>query len=135
MKMKIVADTNLLIAADHNPNSASAQIVNMVARRDLILVWSEAMAREMLTMLDKAQVKEKFKKKVCNKVLRPEHCVEPRVSVKEVKDDPDDNMFLEAALEGEVDYIVSSDQHLLRLGKFKDIPIMMPANFWKIIKG
>lgn len=135
MKIKVVVDTNLFVAANYNPNSASAQIVNMIARRDLIFIWSEPIAKEIRKMLDNAQVKDKFKKKVESKMLRPEHCVEPHVRVKEVKEDPDDNKFLEAALEGGADYIITSDQHLLRLGSFQDIPIFTPSNFWKLIKG
>lgn len=135
MKMKIVADTNLFVAANYNPNSASAQVLNMVARRDLILVWSEEIAEEIYKIMDNAQVKDKFKKKVRNRILRPEHLVEPSQRIKEIKEDPDDNKFLEAAVEGDVDYIISSDHHLLKIRKFQDIPILMPTNFWQVIKG
>lgn len=135
MKFKVVVDTNLFIAAFYNPNSASAQIINMIARRDLIFVWSEAIQTEILMMLEKAQVKPKFINKIKNKVLRPEHMVEPAIKVKEVREDPDDNKFLEAALAGDADYIISNDQHLLRLGKFHDIPILMPTNFWQVLRG
>jgi hypothetical protein len=135
MKYKIVVDTNLFVAAFHNPNSASAQIVNMIARRDLIFVWSESMRNEILTILEKSQAKSKFISKVRNKMLRPENMVEPTVKVKEVHEDPDDNKFLEAALAGEVDYIVTSDQHLLKLGKFQEIPILMPTKFWQVVRG
>lgn len=49
--------------------------------------------------------------------------------VKVVKDDPDDDRILEAALAGDVDYIVSGDKHLLSLGAWKDIEIVSPAGF------
>ena len=52
MKIKVVVDTNLFVAANYNPNSASAQIVNMIARRDLIFIWSEAIAKEIRKILD-----------------------------------------------------------------------------------
>ena len=135
MKFKVVVDTNLLIAAFYKPNSASAQIVNMIARRDLIFIWSEAIQKEILTMLEKAQVKTKFINKIKNKVLRPEHMVEPTVKIKEVREDPDDNKFLEAAVAGGADYIITNDQHLLKLREFRDIPIFMPTDFWRIIKS
>lgn len=135
MKIKVVADTNLFVAANHNPNSASAQVVNMIARRDLILVWSEEIAVEMRKILENSQAKDKFKNKIEHKILRSESRVEPRIQVKEIKEDPDDNKFLEAAIEGSADYIITSDQHLLHLGSFQDIPIFTPSNFWKVIKG
>jgi len=44
--------------------------------------------------------------------------------------DPDDEMILECALAAEADYIVSGDKrHLLPLGKFREIPIVSPAEF------
>jgi len=107
----------------------------MIARRDLVLIWSDIIAAEMRKILENSQAKDKFKNKVEHKVLRPESKVEPRTQVKEVKDDPDDNKFLEAAIEGNADYIITSDQHLLKLGSFQNIPIFTPSNFWKVIKG
>jgi len=135
MKYRIVADTNLFVAAYYNPNSASAQIINMVARRDLILIWSDEIGTEIYKILENSKASDKFIKKVRNKILRDEHKVEPRIRVKEVKEDPDDNKFLEAAIEGEVDFIVTSDQHLLGVGSFQEIPIYTPANFWQLIRG
>jgi len=46
-----------------------------------------------------------------------------------VIDDESDNRVLEAAVEGAADYIVSGDDHLLRLGSFQGIPVMPPAEF------
>lgn len=43
--------------------------------------------------------------------------------------DPTDNKFLEAALAGRVDFIVSGDNHLLELGTFREIPIITPRQF------
>ena len=44
--------------------------------------------------------------------------------------DPNDEMILECALAAEADAIVSGDKkHLLPLGRFRDIPILSPADF------
>jgi predicted nucleic acid-binding protein len=44
--------------------------------------------------------------------------------------DPDDEMVLECALAGEVDFIVSGDKkRLLPLKKYRDIPIVSPAEW------
>lgn len=48
--------------------------------------------------------------------------------------DPDDEMILECALAAEADAIVTGDKkHLLSLGKFRDIPIVSPAEFLRLI--
>lgn len=44
--------------------------------------------------------------------------------------DPDDNIFLAAAVEGEVDYIVSGDKkHLLSLGVYRGVRIITARQF------
>jgi len=43
--------------------------------------------------------------------------------------DPKDDKFLEAALAGGADCIVSGDADLLEMGSFEDIPILRPAEF------
>ena len=44
--------------------------------------------------------------------------------------DPFDEMVLECALAGAADFVVTGDKkHLLRLGRFQDIPIVGPADF------
>jgi predicted nucleic acid-binding protein len=43
--------------------------------------------------------------------------------------DPDDEMFLACPLDGQADVIVSGDHHLLDLGVYRDIPIMIARRF------
>ena len=41
---------------------------------------------------------------------------------------------MECAVEGSVDYVVTNDNHLLKLGEYKGIKIIKPKEFLKIIK-
>ena len=43
--------------------------------------------------------------------------------------DPSDDVYLLAAAEGEADFVVSGDRHLLALRKFEGIPILTPREF------
>ena len=58
----------------------------------------------------------------------------PKTKVNAVKDDPDDNKFIEAALEGKADYIISQDKHLLKLKEFRKIKIIIPDEFVKLLE-
>ena len=40
--------------------------------------------------------------------------------------DPDDDLFVTAAVEGQADYIVSGDPHLLDLGEYLGVKIVSP---------
>lgn len=57
--------------------------------------------------------------------------VEPSEKLSIVKDDSDDNKILECAKTGKVDFIVSNDNHLLKLKNFENIPIITPQEFIK----
>jgi putative PIN family toxin of toxin-antitoxin system len=47
--------------------------------------------------------------------------------------DPDDNMVLECAIEGNAQYIVTGDKDLLTLKTFHDIQIVTASDFLKVL--
>jgi len=57
--------------------------------------------------------------------------VDPQEDITAVEADPDDNKFLEAAVAGDVDYVVSGDGHLLDLQSFRGIEIVEPRTFYE----
>jgi putative PIN family toxin of toxin-antitoxin system len=59
--------------------------------------------------------------------------VEPQKHRGFVKDDPEDNKFLDCAIEGKVDYLVSGDHHLLSIGKCEGVQIINPDGFIEVL--
>lgn len=55
--------------------------------------------------------------------------VTPRVRVRAVFADPDDNRVLECAVEAGAGVVVSGDEHLRSLHRWRDIRIVSPAEF------
>jgi len=55
--------------------------------------------------------------------------VVPEEKIRFIEDDPNDDKFLEAAIAGKADLIVSGDQHLLALKGFRSIPIISGREF------
>ena len=47
--------------------------------------------------------------------------------------DPQDDRYLECAIEGEAEYIVTGDQHLLELGEYQGIRIVTPRAFLDVL--
>jgi uncharacterized protein len=47
--------------------------------------------------------------------------------------DPDDNMVIECAIEGKVQYIVTGDKDLLVLRTFRDIQIVRAGDFLNVL--
>lgn len=131
--MKIVIDTNLFVAGYFNKESVSRRILEMIERGGLQMLWNEAIKAELERILKNIKAKEKYKRKIA-KLFKEENRIQSQFKIKEIKEDPEDNKFLEAAYFGKAEAIISSDQHLLKLGQFKNIPILTPKNFLEKIK-
>ena len=65
-------------------------------------------------------------------IVRNSMIVEPKEKIDAVKDDPKDDIFIETAVAGNVDYIISQDNHLLKLKEFRGIKIITPDEFNKM---
>ncbi len=55
--------------------------------------------------------------------------VTPQQRLRVVEADPDDDMFIECAVEGKADYLVSGDPHLTDIKEYEGIQILTPAQF------
>ena len=65
-------------------------------------------------------------------IVRNSIVVEPEEKIRAVKDDPKDDIFIEAAVAGSADFIVSQDKEVLKLKEFRGIKIVTPEEFNKI---
>ena len=63
-------------------------------------------------------------KKTVDEILEMSEIVEPKEKFDIIKEDPEDNIIIECAVEGKVDYIITKDTHLLNLKEFKGIKII-----------
>ena len=51
-----------------------------------------------------------------------------------IPEDPEDNKFIDCAVEAQADYIISGDAHLLQVEAYLGIGIYSPKNFLRMIK-
>lgn len=125
--MRVVLDTNVFIAAALKSGLAE-DILRIAATTNLItLVTSEEILSELrlklLSKFDRAEEKVDF---FIEEIKHISEVVKGEIKVDVVIRDPDDNKILECALAGKADLIVSSDQDLIRLKKFRGIGIVHP---------
>jgi uncharacterized protein len=132
--MRIVVDTNVLISGTFWTGD-SFKILEKVERREITLILSEEIIEEYNRVLNYPEILDKIKDKsleakfVLEELIQMSTIVEPKEKIKVMKDDPDDDKFLEAGIEAGVDYIVSQDKHLLRIKEFRGIKIVKPDKF------
>lgn len=127
--MRVVVDTNVFISGFRNSGKPRMVLEQAVAGA-YILIVSEVIKLEIEAILLRKLgwslpiVDPKFEQLVrIAEMVCPVHTVT-------ACDDPDDNMFLEAAVEGNADCIVTGDKrHLLPMKMFRGIEIITPGDF------
>lgn len=130
---KAVFDTNIFISAFIFPGGKTEQAYLLAIRRKLILCSSPAIMTELAkTLRAKFGQDEDDIARALKQIARIAEIVKPTSRLKILDDDPD-NRVLECAEAAKADLIVSNDKHLLRLEKFKDIPIVRAADLLHII--
>ncbi|TKJ26501.1 MAG: putative toxin-antitoxin system toxin component, PIN family [Hadesarchaea archaeon B3_Hades] len=126
--LKVVLDTNVFIAAYFNRKSASARIIDLCLENKHELIFSPRLRKEVKLILKNVRAERGFHERIQSLFMNASK-VKPIQKVFMVKEDPEDNKFLECALEGEADYLITSDRHLLELGEFAQTKICKPTQF------
>ena len=134
--MKVTVDTNTLISATFW-HGDSEKIIIKAEDKKIELILSRDIINEYSDVLGYDEIKDKIKNKKLEmrysvgKITSISKIVEPLEKLDVVKEDPDDNKVLECAKEGKVDYIITQDNHLLKLKSFEGIEILNPCEFLK----
>ncbi len=129
-KKKIVLDTNILISAlgwNGNPR----EIFKLALENKFELIISQNQLEELKEVMNypKFDFTEEQKDRFLSLLLEVACVVELQDSIELIKDDPDDNIILETALENSVGYIITGDEHLLKINKFGSIKIITAKEF------
>ena len=125
--MRIVIDTNALVAARWAPSGAASRLLDLCIEGKVTVLLTPEIERENRNILRKVKPSEEFwerLERLYSKALPTEPG--PRLTVCE---DPADDKFLECAVAGQADYIISSDRHLLDQDGYEGICICKAGQF------
>jgi putative PIN family toxin of toxin-antitoxin system len=104
-----------------------------------VLVTSEALIEETERVLHYPRIRKKYGlteqqiRRVLDNLRRYTLVTPGKVKIDAIKEDPDDNQVLSAAVEGEADCMVSGDPHLLHQRSYRGIEIVPPRQFVKML--
>lgn len=106
------------------------------ARGKIILFTSKQILAELRGVLRKKFHYSPLElEKVEKLILEISQIIDPQKTIRIIPSEPMDNHVLACGLEAKVDFIISGNKkHLLSLKKFKNIPIISPAEFLKTLK-
>jgi len=122
----------------HFGTGASKKIIDKVENKKLILVLSEPILEEYFRVLNYTDIQQKIKNRnleMRQSVLRIVYIaeiVDVKTKITAVVEDPDDNKIIECAVDGQVNYLITKDNHLLKLKEYYGIKIMSPEEFLNV---
>jgi putative PIN family toxin of toxin-antitoxin system len=127
---RLVIDTNVFVSGLISGASSPAQILKAIQQKKVIHLVSDPIVEEYLRVLDYPQFR-KFKKitdefvaDIAAYLVYQTERVELSSKIR-LSPDPDDNVFLETAVDGKADWLVTNDKaDLLALRAVQEIPIV-----------
>jgi putative PIN family toxin of toxin-antitoxin system len=131
---KIVIDTNVFVSAHLIPNGNPAKAIDFWAEDRYELILSKPITEEIIKVLHRKEIKVERIERLLSLIFQKATIVAPEKEISVIKNDPDDNKFLECAVSGGADYIVSGDKHLLDLREYEGIKILTPKWFLEEIE-
>ena len=135
--LRAVLDTQVILrGAAAKGASLTAKIYDAWRKNQFVLLTSEAIVAEVNEVLHRPKLQAKLKissleaKAIVAIIRRDAEFIEIVTAIRKCRD-PKDDKFLECALDGKADYLVSADEDLLTLQSIQQIPIVDIPTFWQ----
>src|SRR5688500_15395396 len=117
--MRVVIDTNVIVSRYLSPHGTSAAALLLWERRAFDLLISPPILTEYDRVLREPKIRQLHQKtdaeidEIIRRIRRAAIQVNPTQQLTVIPNDPDDDKFVECAVEGKASYIVSGNKHLL----------------------
>ena len=138
--MRLVLDANVLVSALISRKGAPARLLEYWQEERFDVVISPAILREVQRVLHYPKLQQRYHlseegiQRFLRLLRRQAIGVEPSEELTVIQHDPTDNRYLECAIAGEADIIVSGDHHLVELGEYQGVQILTPAGFLSLLR-
>ena len=135
--VRIVLDTSVLISAIGWKDSKPRRILDLCINKDITLLISKQSIKELKYVLFRSKF-DFIQDYIKDEILILINKISELILVKTKLDicrDKCDNKFIELAIDGNADYIISSDEDLLTLKQFGRIKMINPNDFIELIKS
>jgi len=128
--LKVVIDTNVFISSFFG--GIPREVIDFWKNGKITLCLSQEIIEEYIDVLNRLGLKDKNEIQKLTRLFAESYnsvftIVTPNLDI--VKDDPDDNKFIECAVALDSKIIISGDKHLRSIKKYIDIHIMSPKEF------
>lgn len=139
--LRVVLDANVLISAILTPHGEAAKIIRAWKKDLFRLLVSDAILSELGRVLLYPKIRKRHGwdpaevRHFLDNLARVSMWVPATVHLHVVHTDPSDDRYLECAVSGDADLIVSGDQDLLDIRMYQNIAIVTFRNFLKALES
>lgn len=136
--MCVVVDTSILVRALIMPHGSVGPLLLHLRQGDYTLLYAQSLLEELVDVLSRRRIRQKYQlsdediEAVVGLILLRGESVVPMERIAACRD-PRDDKFLEVAVAGKADVIVSGDEDLLALHPFAGVLIVRPATFLQML--
>lgn len=132
-KLKVVVDTNTVISAPLSEEGNPAKIFELLLLEEINNFRSEDVTNEIVEVFNREKIKKLASEDkirfIVDNYRKFSRLVRPTIKLNIIKEDDDDNRILECGETANADYIISGDEHLLKLKNYKNMEIVSPKEF------
>lgn len=138
--LRAVLDANVYVSAYVRPEGPPGQIIERLLHDGTFeVVVSAEIVEEVLHALAYPKVRKAARTKVEPDLWFEDLVVLAQLitgdyDISGVSDDPDDDKYIAAAIEGRAAFVVSGDPHLLKLGEHEGVRIITPRAFLALLR-
>ena len=133
--MRLVLDTNIYVSNLISEKGNPAKIVRWWLEGEFDVLVSQPIIDEILRVSGYERIQKKYAQVRENRLeyaaLIAEQAlwIEPQEKLDVIAADESDNRYVECAVAGGAQYIITGDEHLLELGEYEGIRVLTPAAF------
>lgn len=130
--MRVVLDTNVIIAALAS-RGLCAEIFEVCLAGHTIVISEHILSEVQEKLIKKIHLPQSIVQNIIDYLGNTAEVFEPE-QVESVCRDKDDNKIISTALIGNARFIITGDNDLLSLKKYKAVKIITPREYWIFLK-
>ena len=137
--LRAVLDANVFVSAAIHPEGPPGRIIERFLRTNAFtLLLSPDIVEEVLRALQYPKVRRYLRRDLdatlwFEDLVVLAELVPGTARVSDVSEDPDDDKYLAAAVEGRATFVVTGDPHLLAVGQYEGVRIVNPRAFLDLL--
>jgi uncharacterized protein len=139
--MKVVLDVGQKVSATINAKGHPAQILSAWREDKFELYTSRPILEDLKRVLGYPRIRKRHRwtdeeiEIFVDSLADAANLTPGELQINAVEQDPTDNKIIPCAVEGRVDYVIASDEHLVSLENFQGIRIVSPRRFLSNLEG